>query len=137
MSDNQIERRAAGHRRHETERGCIRPSRARFSSRRLLRTQRQTLHQYAAATWQSFVALTEPSGLPADHINAAGERATYTSPTNIGAYLWSTLVARDLHLITAAEACARLSQTLQTLAHLDRHEPSGQFYNWYAPTTGA
>ncbi|MEZ4731895.1 MAG: hypothetical protein R3E79_32650 [Caldilineaceae bacterium] len=81
--------------------------------------------------------LSYPSGLPADYITAAGARAPYTSPTNIAAYIWSTLVARDLHLISASEASARLGQTLQTLAQLERHTASGQFYNWYEPATGA
>jgi len=46
--------------------------------------QRLTLGQYAADTWNSFVALTYPSGLPDDNISADGVRAGYTSPTNIG-----------------------------------------------------
>lgn len=99
--------------------------------------QRQTLRLMAAATWQSFVALTRPNGLPADHIQATGEWANYTSPTNIGAYLWSALVARDLEIITATEAYQRIRQTLATVAKLERHEPSGQFYNWYSTDTGA
>lgn len=50
--------------------------------------QRRTLERYAADTWRSFVALTFPSGLPADNINAVtGQRSGYTSPTNIAAYI--------------------------------------------------
>ena len=30
-----------------------------------------------------------------------------------------------------------MSRTLQTLSTLDRHGPSGMFYNWYSPSTGA
>ncbi len=100
-------------------------------------SQRQTLQMFAAATWQSFVALTYQNGLPADQINAAGQRAQFTSPTNIGSYIWSTLAARDLHLITSTETCARLEQTLRTVATLERHADSGQFYNWYDPVTAA
>lgn len=102
-----------------------------------IHSQRQTLQKFTAATWQSFVVLTYPSGLSADHIDAAGGRATYTSPTNIGAYLWSTLVARDLQLITRYEASQRITQTLQTLTRMERHAMSGQFYNWYDAATGA
>ena len=40
--------------------------------------------------------MTDPrTGLPADNIPeslAAGDRSGYTSPTNIGGYLWSTIV---------------------------------------------
>ncbi len=102
-----------------------------------IRSQRQTLQMIAAATWQSFVVLTYPTGLPADHICATGERAPYTSPTNIAAYIWSTLVARDLRIITPIEAEARIQQTLQTLTSLECHTASGQFYNWYDAASGA
>lgn len=102
---------------------------------------RRTLEEYAADTWRSFVAMTDPrTGLPADNVAgdlSADSRSRYTSPTNIGAYLWSTVVARDLHLIDRREALARMSRTLATLATLDRHDPSGMYYNWYDPVTGA
>ncbi len=86
-------------------------------------------------------AMTDPAtGLPADNIEgdlSAGTRSGYTSPTNIGAYLWSTVVARDTGIIGARDAHARLARTLSTVATLDRHGPSGMFYNWYDPHSGA
>ena len=94
------------------------------------------LYQYAIDTWRSFAAMTYPGGLPADHIRADGERGQYTSPTNIAAYLWSTLAAGDLQMIPPAETCQRIEETLGTLARLERHLPSGMFYNWYDPQTG-
>lgn len=98
------------------------------------------LHQYAADTWRSFEAMTyEETGLPDDNIAgslAADSRGGYTSPTNIGAYLWSTVAARDLGLVDADEARERMAQTLDTVARLEQHEPSGMFYNWYDPATG-
>jgi hypothetical protein len=97
----------------------------------------RTLHEYASDTWHSFDMMLYPStGLPADNVSAEGVRARYTSPTNIGAYLWSTIAARDLGLITPAEADARIDKTLDTLETLERHTASGQFYNWYDPLTG-
>jgi hypothetical protein len=60
---------------------------------------------------------------------------THTSPTNIGAYLWSTLAAQRLHLITAAEARSRIDQTLSTLAAMQRTH--GFFVNELDPRTGA
>lgn len=95
----------------------------------------QILQLYARATWQSFTALAYPNGLPADWISAGGERARTTTPTNIGAYLWSTLAARELQIITPEDARARISQTLETLGKLERHTASGQFYNWYDAQT--
>ncbi len=97
------------------------------------------LEKYAADTWRSFEAMTVPrTGLPADNI--AGNlkprtRSEFTSPTNIGAYLWSTVAARDTGLISAREARTRMTQTIRTVGQLEKHEPSGQFYNWYDPKT--
>ncbi len=98
------------------------------------------LHRWAADTWHSLDAMTVPAtGLPADNIPeslAAGDRSGYTSPTNIGGYLWSTVVARELGIITAADARARLLRTLTTLKGMEHHEPSGMYYNWYDEATG-
>jgi hypothetical protein len=100
-------------------------------------TTKRQLQRYAEDTWESFVAMTdEGTGLPSDNISADGIRAEYTSPTNIGAYLWSTVTARDLGFISRDQAYRRMRQTLQSVAGLDRHAPSGQFYNWYDPATG-
>lgn len=98
--------------------------------------ERRTLRTYATDTWRSFVLMTdEATGLPADNVSAEGIRAEYTSPTNIGAYMWSTLAARNLGIIDPRQARARLTQTLGTLATMERGE-AGQFYNWYDPATG-
>ena len=76
------------------------------------------------------------TGLPADNVSAEGVRAEYTSPTNIGMYIWSTLAARDLQIIKPREARDRIGKALDTLTTLERHTPSDQFYNWYNPSTG-
>jgi hypothetical protein len=53
--------------------------------------------RYAAATWQSLVAMTDPRiGPVVDHLRATGAHARYTSPTNITAWIWSTLAIRPL-----------------------------------------
>ena len=77
------------------------------------------------------------SGLPADALNADGSRSAQTSTTNIGAYMWSALVAERLRIIGHRETVDRLGRTLTTLERMERHEPSGQFYNWYDNRTGA
>lgn len=99
--------------------------------------ERATLLRYAADTWQSFVAMTDPAtGLPADNIDATTKtRAAYTSPTNIAAYIWATLAARDLQIIQPSDARARIAQTLDTLSRLERDH--GFYFNWYDPATGA
>jgi hypothetical protein len=99
---------------------------------------RATELAYATDTYRSFEMMLEPAtGLPADNVTAEGVRARYTSPTNIAAYMWSTIAARDLGIIKANEARDRIARTLATLAQLERHEWSGQYYNWYDPQTGA
>jgi hypothetical protein len=100
---------------------------------------RATLMEYAEDTWHSFEAMVEPTtGLVADNIDGdldPATRSAYTSPTNIGGYLWSTVVARDLRIIDRQEAYQRMSQTLETVAQLEQHADSGMFYNWYDPVS--
>jgi len=97
------------------------------------------LKGYARDTWRSFEAMTVPeTGMPTDNVAGdldEGTRAGYTSPTNIGAYLWSTVAARDIGLIGKREARQRMARTIETVGELEKHEPSGQFYNWYDPET--
>ena len=99
---------------------------------------KKAMQGYAADTWKSFVAMTdEGTGLPSDNVSAEGTRAEYTSPTNIGAYMWSTIGARDTGIISRREARRRLRQTLTTLDRMEFHKKSGQYFNWYSPKTGA
>ena len=100
--------------------------------------QQDTLLRYARDTWASMAAMTDPkSGLAADSLRADGTASIQTSTTNIGAYMWSTLVADRLGIIQHKDAVSRLKRTLTTLATMERHLPSGQFYNWYNHLTGA
>lgn len=100
-------------------------------------TSENALENYASATWASLQAMTGSNGLPADWIELqTRERAAYTSPTNIGAYLWSLVSARELGLIGESETAAQAQKTIAALSRLERHEPTGQFYNWYDPVSG-
>ena len=97
------------------------------------------LNSYARDTWRSFEAMTLPTGLPADSLTRAKDgkyQAVYlTSPSDIAAYLWSTLAAEDLKIISTDEAADRMGRTLTTLVKLDRSH--GFFYNWYDPRDGS
>ena len=97
------------------------------------------LERYAADTWRSFDRLVTPrTGLPSDYIGGdldPRSRSAFTSPTNIAMYLWATLAAKDLGFINSREATKRIDTTLTSVERLERHEPSGQFYNWYDPVT--
>ena len=99
---------------------------------------RATLERYAQGTWASLQAMTdENSGLPTDQLHSDGTRDAQTSTTNIGAYLWSGVAAERLGLIGHAQLVDGLGRTLSTLERMERHEPDGQFYNWYDHRTGA
>jgi hypothetical protein len=99
---------------------------------------RRALDGYGRATWASFVAMTDAeSGLPADSLAADGSTSVQTSPTNIGAYLWSTLGAERVGIIDHDATVDRLAHSLHSLETMERHEPSGQYYNWYDHHTGA
>src|SRR3954452_20661612 len=94
-----------------------------------------SVRDYAHDTWASFAAMTDArSGLPADVLNADGSTSVQTSTTNIGAYMWSAVVAQRMGLIGRRELVTRLSRTLGTLAGMDRS--AGQFYNGYARRRG-
>jgi hypothetical protein len=103
------------------------------------RGTKRTLERYLADTWTSFEAMVVPeTGLPADNIGgdlSSGSRSAFTSPTNMGAYLWSTVAARDTGLIGKREAKQRMALTIASIGQLERHDPSGMFYNWYDPAT--
>jgi hypothetical protein len=100
---------------------------------------RSRLMRWARDTWHSLDAMTpSDTGLPADNIDGSLKTISrYTSPTNIGGYLWSTVVARELGIISRAEATSRLTRTLTTLGRMEHHEHSGMYFNWYDPATGA
>ncbi len=101
---------------------------------------RATIQRWARDTWASMAALAHPAtGLPADNMSgplASPTRSGYTSPTNIGGYMWSTVIARELGIISTKECRKRLTQTLKTLTTMKHHEPSGMFYNWYDEANG-
>lgn len=102
-------------------------------------TDADTLWRWTRDTWASMVAMTpEDTGLVSDNIT--GDLATagvYTSPTNIGGYLWSAVVARDLGIITPGEATRRIRRTLRTLQGMEHHTASGMYFNWYDPRDGS
>ncbi|WP_163509036.1 glucoamylase family protein [Fodinicola acaciae] len=95
--------------------------------------------RYAADTWKSMTASVDPgTGLIADNVTGdLKTRSAYTSPTNIGAYLWSTVAARDLGIVSRADAYDRMRKTLSALEKLTRSRQAGMFFNWYDPRTGA
>jgi hypothetical protein len=98
---------------------------------------RAVLADYARDTWRSIAALADRGPLPADSLRRTEGGWVVdglTSPTNIAAYLWSTVAAEDLRLISPEEAGQRIAKTLGVLGRLERVH--GFFFNWYDPATG-
>jgi len=97
----------------------------------------RTLRSIARRTWRFFETYVsaEDHALPPDNFQEDPKPvvAHRTSPTNIGLYLLSTLVARDLGWLGTIEATERLEATLATMSRLELCH--GHFYNWYDTRT--
>ncbi|GBF10706.1 glucoamylase family protein [Tepidibacillus sp. HK-1] len=91
------------------------------------------LEAVAKKTYRYFEDFTDPStGLTYDAVrfqDGEVKEAKYTSPTNIGMYLLSTISAEQLGIISREEAVSRIQKTLNTLEKLEKW--NGLFYNWY------
>ncbi len=74
--------------------------------------------------------------LPPDNFQEIPDEtiAHRTSPTNIGLYLSSLVVAYDLGFIREKELLRRLSLTIDSTLSLPKY--SGHLYNWYNTQTG-
>ena len=107
----------------------------------LSQAQRADLMSIAQRTWKFYTFDVDPAtNLPMDNLTFAGGSATptaygrYTSAANIGVYLWAVVSAKDLGLISPAQARARLAATLTEVSHLKRYD--GFLYQWYDTTNG-
>ncbi|HEY3174453.1 MAG TPA: glucoamylase family protein [Candidatus Polarisedimenticolia bacterium] len=93
----------------------------------------RSLRLVARRTWRYFETFVDERshGLPPDNFQEDPEpvEAHRTSPTNLGLYLLSTVVARDFGWIGTLEMVERLETTLQTMSGLRRVR--GHFLNWY------
>ncbi len=99
---------------------------------------RADLLRYARDSWHAFEAMDHPSGIPSDGVqflpDGTRKPSERTSPTDIGASLWSTVAAARLGIIDDAEAGRRLGRTVAALEKLERAH--GFFLSKYVPVTG-
>ena len=95
------------------------------------------LRLIARRTWRFFETFVTPLGhmLPPDNFQEDPEPvvAYRTSPTNLGLYLLSTVVARDFGWTGLVSTVERIETTLRAMEALPRHR--GHFYNWYDTRT--
>ena len=103
--------------------------------------QQANLLSIARDTWKFYNVDIDPAtNLPIDNITFAGGSPTptsygrYTSAADIGVYLWAVVSARDLGLISEAQAQDRVQATLTEVSHLQRYD--GFLYQWYDTTNG-
>ncbi|MDP5215493.1 hypothetical protein ORJ66_20825 [Pseudoalteromonas tunicata] len=92
-----------------------------------------TLRLTARRTWRFFETFVTPAKnmLPPDNFQEEPEPvvANRTSPTNIGLYLLSSIVARDFGWTGLMETIERLEASFATLEKMTKYR--GHFFNWY------
>jgi cyclic beta-1,2-glucan synthetase len=95
--------------------------------------EQRRLRLIARATWRYFETFVTPADnlLPPDNFQEQPRSviAHRTSPTNMGLYLLSAVVARDFGWAGTRETVERLEATLATMQKLRRFR--GHFFNWY------
>ena len=103
------------------------------AARPLPEAEARALRLIARRTWRYFETfVTEADNfLPPDNHQEIPTPVTFhrTSPTNIGLYLLSATVARDMGWIGQTAALTRLEQTLHTVTRMPRFR--GHLFNWH------
>ncbi len=103
----------------------------------LSETQRRQVRRLARRTWAFFEQFAGPDDhwLPPDHYQESprGNVAHYTTPTNIGLFLVSTLSAYDFGYMGLAELSVRLRSTFENMDKLEHYR--GHLLNWYNSQT--
>ncbi len=99
--------------------------------------QNKQVQRLARRTWAYFEQYVGPEDhwLPPDHFQESprGNVAHYTTPTNIGLLLLSTLSAYDLGYIGLLEMVVRLNSTFDSMEKLEHYR--GHLLNWYDTQT--
>ncbi|HBG74849.1 MAG: hypothetical protein A2X25_07890 [Chloroflexi bacterium GWB2_49_20] len=103
----------------------------------LSETQRRQVLRLTRRTWAFFEQFAGPNDhwLPPDHFQESPRDnvAHYTTPTNIGLFLVSTLSAYDLGYMGMLELAVRLRSTFESLDMLEHYR--GHLLNWYDSQT--
>ena len=108
-----------------------------LTSAPLSEARRKQLQRLSRRTWAFFEQFAGPEDhwLPPDHFQESprGIVAHYTTPTNIGMFLLSTLSAYDLGYIGLLELAVRLRSTFENMDKLEHYR--GHLLNWYDSQT--
>ncbi len=105
----------------------------------LSRAQRDTLLRYAGDTWAGLRGddRRQRPGCPQTAWGRTARRACRPRRRTSAPTCGRPSSPSRSGLIDHEEAVTRLTTTLGTLETMERHAPSGQFYNWYDHTSGA
>jgi cyclic beta-1,2-glucan synthetase len=99
--------------------------------------QRNEIQRLARRTWAFFEHFVGPDDhwLPPDHFQESprGNVAHYTTPTNIGLFLLSSLSAYDLGYIDLQDLMVRLRSTFENMEKMEHYR--GHLLNWYDTQT--
>ncbi len=94
--------------------------------------QCKEIQRLTRRTWAFFEQFVGPEDhwLPPDHFQESprGNVAHYTTPTNIGLFLVSTLSAHDMGYVGLFELAVRLRSTFESMAKLEHYR--GHLVNW-------
>jgi cyclic beta-1,2-glucan synthetase len=103
----------------------------------LTETQLRQVRRLARRTWAFFEQFAGPDDhwLPPDHFQESprGSVEHYTTPTNIGLFLVSSLSAYDLGYMGLLELSVRLHSTFESMDRLEHYR--GHLLNWYNSQT--
>lgn len=95
--------------------------------------QEKRIQRLSRRTWAYFEQFVGPDDhwLPPDHFQESprGNVAHYTTPTNIGLLLLSTLSAYDLGYLSVLDMAVRLNSTFESMEKLEQYR--GHLLNWY------
>jgi hypothetical protein len=118
------------------------PQRLLMEKESLPRDDRAFAWRLARDTWRGLDALSDrENGLPIDNVRFIDGSVSvppahigdYTSGTNIGMRLTAIVAARELQLISHAEAVDRIGRILETVRHLESYR--GFLFNFYDTTS--
>jgi len=103
----------------------------------LSEAQIKQVRRLARRTWAFFEQFAGPDDhwLPPDHFQESprGSVAHYTTPTNIGLFMVSTLAAYDMGYTGLLELQFRLQSTFESIGKLEHYR--GHLLNWYDSQT--
>gem|GEM_PF-6227529 len=111
------------------------PTLAQLDTSALSDSEKSALRAIAVDTWSYFSSMTNAGThwLPPDYHRVGTDAIDFTTPTDIALYLMGIVSAEKLGIIDSASAQQKVTDTLATLATLDKW--NGLYHNYYKVNT--